>query len=176
MSAWQVERLDPSRPEEIAEYERTFYAAFRRAAGNRLIRKLWLWDDEAARVRTRIPYDAQILYAMRDERGRLVTAMGVNTAMQAFQSEAYGFSPPRDRAGSCEFLTVFSVGEYRLRTRFQFRRDSFADLARSGFHTAYATTARRVLNLHVRGFGGRVLEEREIEGEARYFLAFDLER
>ncbi len=173
MTAWQLARLDWRQPEDVEEYERVFFDAFRRATGNRLIRSLWLWDDEARRLRTRIPYEDQVLYAMRDERGRLVTAMGVNTAMRAFQSSAYGFHPPPDPAGCCEFLTVFSVDEYRLPTRFRFWHDSFADLARSGFHTGYATTAQRVLNLYLR-FGARVLEEREIEGEARYFLTFDL--
>ena len=175
MTGWQVERLDWSLPEERGQYERAFYTAFQRAAGNRLIRTLWLWDDEARRVTTRIPYEEQNVYVMRDASGRIVTGMGVNHAMRSFQSRAYGFEPPRERAGCCEFLTVFSVDEYRLRTRFQFWHDSFADLAASGFRAGYATTARRVLNLYLR-FGARVLEQRQIGSETRYFLEFDLRR
>ena len=42
-----LERLDLADPEQIAEYERAFYAGFQRARGNRLIRTLWNWDDAA---------------------------------------------------------------------------------------------------------------------------------
>lgn len=175
MTTGNIERLDCPQAAQREQYERAFYTAFARAAGNRLIRKLWLWDDAARRVATRIAYDEQIVYVMRDSGGRIVTGMGVNCAMRTFQSAAYGFAPPREREGCCEFLTLFSVGEYRLRTRFQFRRESFADLVERGFHTAYATTAHRVLQVYLRQ-GAQVLAQREIEGEARYFLRFDLKR
>jgi hypothetical protein len=173
MSSLLFELLDPSSDIEREKYERAFYEAFERAAGNRLIRKLWIWDDGARKLRTRIPYEDQFIYVLRDSAGDVVTGLGVNHVMNSFQSSSYGFDPPQNLAGCCEFLTAFSVREYRLHTRFKFWRDSFADLHARGFHTAYATTARRVLNLYLY-LGGRILEEREIEGEMRYFLVFDL--
>jgi hypothetical protein len=175
MSRYRLERLDLSSPREREAYERAFYAAFQRATGNRLIRKLWQWDDEAGRLATRIPYEEQIIYAQRDEGGAVLTAMAVNHPLRTFQAAAYAFPPPLDPRGCCEFLTFFSVREHSLATRFCFWRDTFADLSESGFHTAYATTAARVLNFYLR-MGARLIEERDIEGEMRYFLAFDLGR
>jgi hypothetical protein len=173
MSDLHFERLDPFSSTEREAYERAFYTAFQRAVGNRLVRQLWLWDDAASRVATRIPYDEQTIYVLRDGGGAIVTGLAVNHALRSFQSAAYGFSPPENRDGCCEFLTVFSVNEYRLTTRFKFWRDSFAALRAQGFHTGYATTAHRVLNLH-RLLGARILKENEISGEMRYFLEFDL--
>ena len=173
MSVLHFERLDTSSPTERVAYERAFYAAFRRAADNRLIRQLWQWDDEAHRVATRIPYSDQAVFVLRDGGGHIVTGLAVNHALRSFQSSAYGFFPPQTVDGCCEFLTVFSVHEYRLATRFKFWRDSFSALQTAGFHTGYATTAPRVLNLH-KLLGGRILKENTIENEVRYFLEFDL--
>jgi hypothetical protein len=170
-----LERLDLSCPGERAAYERAFYAAFRRATGNRLVRQLWLWDDAAGRLATRVPYEEQIIYALRDADGTLVTAMAVNHALRTFQGAAYDFPAPPDPRGCCEFLTFFSLHEYRLPTRFRFWRDSFADLAAHGYHTGYATTASRVLAFYLR-MGARRIEDRDVDGEMRHFLAFDLRR
>jgi hypothetical protein len=174
MSILNVEQLDTSSESQREEYERAFYAAFERAAGNLLIRKLWLFDGSNRRLCTRIPYEEQIVYVLRSPSGQIVTGMGVNSGMRSFQASAYGFQPPPDPSGCCEFLTLFSVGEYRLATRFEFQADSFRRLSKKGFHTAYATTARRVLRGYLR-VGAQVLEEKEIEGEMRYFLKFNLE-
>src|SRR5262245_49830415 len=104
---------------EVEEYERAFYKAFTRAKGNRLIRQLWIFDDDAERLATRIPYDEQLVYVMRDDAGAIIAGMGVNTAMRSFQGEAFGFRP-ESPAGCCELLTMFSLGEYRLEKRFRF--------------------------------------------------------
>jgi hypothetical protein len=173
MSTLHFEQLDTSSATERGAYERAFFTAFQRAAGNRLIRQLWQWDNEAGRVATRIPYCDQTIFVLRDEEEQIVTGLAVNHALRSFQSAAYGFSLPEHHHGCCEFLTVFSVDEYRLTSRFKFWRDSFAALRARGFHTGYATTAHRVLNLH-RLLGARILKENQIEGEMRYFLEFDL--
>jgi hypothetical protein len=170
-----LERLDLDCPSERAAYERAFYAAFRRATGNRLIRQLWLFDDAAGRLATRVPYEDQWIYVLRGEDGGIVTALAVNHALRDFQAGAYGFAPPSDPRGSCEFLTFFSVTEHGLSSRFWFWRETFADLDERGFHTGYATTASRVLEFYLR-MGARPIEDREVEGEIRHFLAFDLRR
>lgn len=158
---------------EIEDYEHVFYKAFERARGNHLIRKLWIWDDGAERVATRIPYEEQRIYVMRSDSGEIVTGLGVNCALRSLQSSEYGFDLPAGSEGSCEFLTMFSVNEYRLKTRFAFLREAFGDLKGHGFHNAYATTARRVLNAYC-WMGGQVLNENTIEGEERFFLKFNL--
>jgi hypothetical protein len=173
MNSLYCEVLDASSARAREEYERVFYDAFRRAHGNKLIRQLWLWDDAAQRVATRIPYDDQTVYVMRDGNGQIVTGLGVNHVLRSFQSSAYGFDLPLPGDGCCEFLTMFSVNEYRLKTRFAFLNEAFADLSQRDFHTAYATTARRVLNAYV-WMGGTILKENTIEGEERFFLKFSL--
>jgi len=169
-----LERLDPSATDERAAYERAFYQGFQRATWNRLIRQLWIWDDAAGRLSTRIPYEDQILYAYRDCATReIVLAMGVNVAMRGFQAGAYGFEAPADPVGCCEFLTVFGCRDFQLRTKLRFWRETFADLRARGFHTGYASTAPKVLSFYLRK-GGRILREAEINQEMRYFLQFDL--
>lgn len=173
MSDLRFERLDVSSDLDRASYERLFYAAFQRAVGNKLIRELWIWSDGAGRLRTRVPYDEQIIYVLRDSAARIVTALAVNCELRSFQSAAFGFAAPPVRRGCCELLAVSAVGEHRLKTRFQFWRDAIADLSANGFHTAYATTARRALKAYLR-LRADVLDEREIAGEKRYFLKFNL--
>jgi hypothetical protein len=175
MKALSFGLLDPFVSAERELYERTFYAAFERAAGNRLIRQLWIFDDERKRLATRIPYEDQVIYVLRGPAGRIVTALGVNVAMRSFQASAFGFGLPDDAGGYCELLTMFSVGEYRLESRYRFISATFGDLYRRGFHTALATTAQRVLRTYVRN-GARVIAEKEIQDEMRYFLKFDLAR
>jgi hypothetical protein len=170
----QLECLDTSRLAEREAYERAFYEGFRRAAGNRLIRPWWQWDDDAGRLATRIPYEEQIIFVLRDDAsGAIRVAMAVYHALRSFQSAAYGFPPPAEPRGCCELLTGFSAREPRLPTTLLFWRSSFGALCFRGYHTAYATTAPRVLGFYLRT-GARVIGEREIDGETRYFLEFDL--
>jgi len=171
-AVFELELLNTSAAAELQVYEHAFFEAFKRAKGNRLIRQLWLFDDASDRLATRIPYDEQLVYVMRDTSAAIIAGMGVNTAMRSFQGASFGFRP-ENPAGCCELLTMFSLGEYRLEKRFRFYKGVFADLRKRGFHTAYATTAQRPLQTYVRS-GGRILEEKEIEGEMRYFLRFDL--
>ena len=170
-----VEPLDPSDPAAVEEYERAFHRAFQRVPTNRLIRALWLWDDAAGRVATRIPYEEQLVLLLRDPGGHIQTAMGINTALRSFQSAAYGFAPPSPTAGCCELLTFFTVGDGPLARALTFWERCCATLRERGFHTAYATTAPRPLPTYLH-IGGVLLETREIAGETRYFLRFDLSR
>jgi hypothetical protein len=169
-----LELLDPNNLEMRAEYERAFYAGFQRVPGNRLVRKLWVWDDEAKRVATRVPYEDQIIYIIR-RNGAIDGAMAVNVTLNTFQSVAYGFSPPADKTGACETLTFFAVSELRLSTRFGFWRDCWADLNARGFGIVYTTVGAPVYKIYVR-FGITLLAQTEIEGEQRFFLTFDTAR
>jgi hypothetical protein len=172
MNRFSFDLLDVTSPQDRDAYERAFYTAFQRAVGNRLIRQLWTFDDAGGRLATRIPYEDQLIYVLRDKERRIVTALGVNVAMRSLQAAAFGFEL-QDTAGSCELLTFFSVNEYQLDRGLRFQRDSFRDLHKRGFHSAFATTARRPLRTYLR-VGGLLLAEKEIEGEMRYFLKFSL--
>lgn len=167
--------LDTSDAEERAAYERAFYAAFLRVSGNRLIRSLWRWDDAGRRLATRIPYEDQVVFAGRDECGHIETVIATNVALREFQSAAFGFEPAPGAVGCCEFLTFFTVRDFRLAVKMRFWEACFAELRQRGLHMAYATTAARLLPIY-RRIGGEVLDEAVVEGEARYFLRFSLDR
>jgi hypothetical protein len=70
--------LDASNPAQVAEYEHHFYQAFAALTDNTLVRLIWDWDDQARRLRARIPYADQVIYCLRDDQGRLAAAMAVN--------------------------------------------------------------------------------------------------
>lgn len=156
----------------IAQYERAFYDAFRRATANRLVRKLWLWDDEQRRLATRIPYEDQLVYVLRDGGGTIVGGIGVNVAMREFQSSAFGFSPGT-WSDSAEVLSFFSVIRGDVRSSTDLWRCAAAALRARGCRTALATTAQRPLRSYLR-IGWQCIAETEIEGERRYFLRYDL--
>ena len=167
-----VAPLDVADSAAVAQYERAFYEAFRRATANRLVRKLWLWDDEQGRLATRIPYEDQLVYTLRDPAGRMAGGIGVNVAMRAFQSAAFGFSPG-EWEQSAEVLTFFSALRGDVRSSKELWRRTAAELLGRGFRTALATTAQRPLRSYLR-IGWRLLAEAEIEAERRYFLRYDL--
>ena len=167
-----IEVLDPADTAQRADYERAFYAAFQRVPGNRLIRSLWLWDDSAGRIATRVPYEDQIVYLLR-MRGALDGGLAVNVRLAQFQSAAYGFAPPADLAGACEMLAFFSVSDRRFAIKRRFLRDRFADLRARGFRTGYTTASSRLYGVYLH-FGAQLLDQAEIRGEQRYFLALDL--
>jgi len=171
----QLEQLDSRNPLECAAYERAFYRAFVGITSNRLIRTLWRWDLDAERLATRIPYADQTIYLTRDADRAIEMVMAVNTALRAFQSQAFGFALPDDPAGYCEMLAFFSVRRTPLTRMLRFREAVFTALNERGFQTAYGSTAARLLRFY-RQFGATVLAQTEVEGEERYLLRYDLSR
>ncbi len=168
-----IEVLNTNCPFDVECYERAFYTAYERASHNRLIRKLWNWNDDQRRLSVRLPYLQQINYVMRKiDSGEIVTGLAVNRDCTTCQSRAYGFYPVENNETTCEFLTLFSVNEHNLHSRFAFWRTVFCDLYERGYRTAYATTASKVLRFYSR-MGAEVLEQRMIDDEERYFLRFD---
>jgi hypothetical protein len=165
--------LDTRDPEALRNYERAFYAAFRRATANRLVRKLWMWNDDEGRVATRIPYSDQRIYTLRNRAGEIQAALAANVAMREFQSAAFGFTPAEPQ-GAVEVLTFFSTAA-EVRGTTQLFRSFVEETRASGRHTALATTAERPFRVY-RRIGWELVAEREIETERRYFLRFDLRR
>src|SRR4051794_40778138 len=107
-----IELLDPDDCTARGAYERAFHAAFQRVPGNRLVRSLWLWDDQAGRLATRLPYADQLVYLTRRE-GEIDGALAVNIRLAQFQSAAYGFAAPAE-AWACELLSFFAVSDRRM--------------------------------------------------------------
>ena len=171
----QTRLLNRDDPAEIAAYERAFYTGFERAKHNRLVRWLWEWDDDARRLRTRISYAEQAIWVLPDAAGGVDAAIAVNVTLRTLQAAGYGFAAPPVAGRTCEFLTFFTVGNFSLTGKYPLWKEMFADLHAQGFAVALATTAPRVLPLY-RWMGAEEIGRREIEGEVRHFLRFDLTR
>jgi hypothetical protein len=173
--------LDLNDPREIEAFERGFYAGFEEATHNRLVRWLWDWDHEAHRLRTRIPYADQRIWALHDREGALTSAIAVNVALRSLQAAAYGFAVPAvlSAAGEtgqvCEFLTFFATGEHDFARKRRLWRELFEDLRATGFRHAVATTSPKVLPIY-QWMGAAVIEEVRVDAETRLFLHFDLSR
>lgn len=167
--------LDTGNAAAVLAYEQAFYRAYKRLGPiHPRMGELWDWDDEAGRLRTRIPYGEQWVFAVYDSMGEIVLAGGVNTAMRTLQSAAFGFSIPPDAVAPCELLTVFS-GERKDYVR-HFRpcwNKTLSRLAAEGFRSAWATAAPRLLPLH-RWLGGVEVEQRVIGGLQRHWLLYEL--
>jgi hypothetical protein len=170
---FNFELLDTSNPAAVLEYEAAFYQSFLKVRTNRLVQKLWVWDHEAGRVKTRIPYEGQLICVSRDQSGRLHAAMAFNVALRQFQAAAYGFAAPEAAVGAFEVLTFFALATETILVRANFWARCVALLTACGYHAGYATTAQRPLSMYQRA-GWRVLEEREIESEKRYFLHYNI--
>jgi hypothetical protein len=173
--------LDLNDPREVEAFERGFYAGFEEATHNRLVRWLWDWDHEARRLRTRIPYADQRIWALHDSEGALTSAIAVNVALRSLQAAAYAFAVPAALAADgetgrvCEFLTFFATGEHDFGRKRRLWRELFDDLRATGFSHAVATTSPKILPVY-RWMGATVVGEVRIEGEMRLFLHFDLRR
>jgi hypothetical protein len=168
-----IRELDTGNPDHIALYERAFYDAFAPLTQNRLIRRLWEWDHAAKRLRTRVPYREQTIFATHTADGGLETVIALGTQLETIQSADYGFDVPRG-ATSCEALAVFGAGKRRLKETVQFGARCCELLRGRGFRTIYATCSPRVLPIYF-WIGGEVLESREIEGETRHFFQISLD-
>jgi hypothetical protein len=169
--------LDWSDAALVASLEAEAYEAFGGGRQSALLRGLWIWDDEAKRVRTRVPDEDQRAWIEVDA-GRVHTAILVNVRLAVLQSAAYGFAVPEtldDGRSLCEFTLVFSREEHSLGHFHAAWDEAFGDLRSAGFGDGLATCARRLLPLY-RRMGAKVLAEAEIAGEQRYFLHFELTR
>ncbi|MFM1822697.1 MAG: hypothetical protein RI967_963, partial [Planctomycetota bacterium] len=169
--------LDWSDAALVASMESEAYLAFDGGRASELLRGLWIWDDEARRVRTRVPAeDTRVWIGAED--GRVHTAILANTRLALLQSAAYGFTVPaslEDGRPVCEFTLAYSRDDHSIGHFHAAWDEVFGDLRADGFHDGLATCARRLLPLY-RRMGARVVEETEIGGERRFFLHFELAR
>ena len=171
--------LDPGDPVQVDRYERDFYAAYAGLTDNRLVRRIWDFDDARQRVRARIPYRDQIVYRWRTQStgepdGYL--AVNVNTG-RAFQATPFGFAPePADVTRCCEFLNLMTPTRTQQPAAVFGRllRDFVApDLIARGFTVAYATCTSRRLAPYLR-LGTQHLGTTTLDGEDRHFLRLPL--
>ncbi len=169
---YRVEELDVTDSAQVAAYESAFFSVFEPLTHNQLIRWLWDWDDAERRLRTRVPYDEQIVFIERDESGAVRKALAIGTKLETLQAAEYGFEIPV-APENCESLAFFTIGDRRFETTRLFYNACRETLLERGFRTMYATGAPRILRLHL-FVGGELLESREIEGETRNFVQIQL--
>lgn len=172
MNDFQFGLLNPSDPTAVQEYEAAFYHAFAKVTTNRLVQKLWLWDHVAARLKTRVRYQDQLICTLRDQAGRLRSAMAFNVELRQFQAASYGFAPPVPGL-SFEVLTFFASAAQTLGVYSSFWASCLALLRGRGLTTGYATTAPRPLPMYRRA-GWQIVQEKDIESEKRYFLRYEI--
>jgi hypothetical protein len=170
----RVGLLDVDDPEQVAEYEHGLYLAYVGLADNTLVRRLWHWDHDRQRVRTRIGYGAQRVYCARDADGRLLRAVAVNTEPERdFQGAWFGFKPT---GPGCEFLSFMRAAGAAPLSRPGYRwfvGDVFGELVRAGFPVGYSTCTRRRLRPYLR-LGATVLDRTTIDAEERFSLRWPI--
>jgi hypothetical protein len=169
--------LDPGNATELEQFEQAFFRGFRQSSHNQLIRWLWEWDEPRQRLRTRVPYEDQKIW-VGGSGDNLAVGIAVNVRLALLQSAAFGFSIPDSLSEGrriCEFLAFFSMGDHSLANGHAIWTEVFRALQGVGYCEAVATAAPKVLPLY-RRMGATILDEREVEGEKRFFLRFELIR
>lgn len=180
-SRWSCSYLDPADAVAVEEYERCLFETFHPLLGtNPLLRELWLWNDAGRRLRTQLEHRRQRIAILRDRVEKEIRmCVGVNLQPSSFwQSGDYGFELPGADEAACEFL-IFGGGRKpavggAFATRHFARDFLFAGLVRSGYRTAYATTADGMLWFY-RRIGATVADQRIVRGYRRTLLRWDLE-
>lgn len=169
----KVSILDPAIESDRLAFERAFFDSFSRAKANQLIRDLWIWDDENRLLQTRVPYEDQRIFVIRDDQGVVKTGMSFNLGQQHYQASAFGFSKPAGEGASCEILSFFSTRQNRLANLYSF----LVAIAQYGkgveMRWADATCTQRLLSIYMH-FGAELLGSRSIGDEFRYHIRFDV--
>ncbi len=166
----EIQQIDRNDPEQIAAYEQGFYEAFA-PISNPGTRALWIWDDENRRLKTRVPYDHQEIFVIKNEEGAVTSGLAFNMRVEHFQSGEYGFERPADDHIWVETMVIFSRTGKMLHC-FEFGRRW---LIEHGIDCTYATCSDKVLALYLQ-IGAKLVGKSEIDSQVRYFLMFPLDK
>ena len=165
--------LDLLDERQIRAFERAFYRAFSRSKGNLLVRKLWIWNDEEGRLKTRIPYSAQKIFVSWDESGEVDTAVAFNCSSDYFQAGFFGFERPLCYDSAYEVLAFYSRCDQKFRELRHFMWHCALYCDRQGVPWIDATCTDRLLRAYQR-VGGVLQSTVVINGEARHHLRFSI--
>lgn len=165
--------LDLSNEAHVDAFERAFYLAFSRSKSNQLVRRLWIWNDEAARLKTRIPYSEQKIFVSWDEEGGVDTAVAFNCSTDYFQAGFFGFERPALLDSGYEILAFYSKRDQKFRELRAFMWQCALYCDQQGVSCIAATCTDRLLRAYRRV--GAVLQSTVmIDGEARHLLRFNI--
>ncbi len=168
--------------EAIAGYEQMLYRSFYPILEkNPLLRELWLWDDTNQRLRTRVPYEAQLITVLTgNSPADVIFSSSANIRIdQYWQSGTYQFPRPDNPGECCEFLNMNGinlkdVNSYTLCRAFV-HEYLFVRFANAGFRYGYATTADHLRAIY-RWLGAEFVAEHTVQGYRRTLLRWDLGR
>jgi len=80
--------------QQIDHFERLFYYSFNKSENQTLIRKLWIFDDDSQRLKTKVTYNDQYIVAFVSSTHEDVGYVAFNHALNLLQSNSFGFSLP----------------------------------------------------------------------------------
>lgn len=171
--------IDTNNDADVEMFEKSFYKAFVDLHSNQLIKKIWDWDSNRERLRTKIPYSDLEIYSWRNNDDTIKSAIAANVNVDITQFSQFGFSYPADGVQPhCEIVAFFTDNSNRtngIHLNSIFLKSHCVPYIHSkGFKSLYSTCAEKPLNTYLR-WGWQVLEETIIENEKRYFIYFDIE-
>jgi hypothetical protein len=166
-------QLDLSNEAHIHAFEQSFYLAFSRSKGNSLVRKLWLWNDEDSRLKTRIPYSSQRIFVTWDEAGEVDTAVAFNCSKDFYQAGFFGFERPLCSEPNYEVLAFYSKRDQKFRELRLFMWQCAVYCDQQGVSCIDATCTDRLLRPYTR-VGGVLQSSMRIGCETRHLLRFSI--
>ncbi|HAR20847.1 MAG TPA: hypothetical protein DCR46_09295 [Cytophagales bacterium] len=172
MSSHQFVIVDTDNSLELCKYEKALFEEFN-TTNNNLIREIWDWNYVEKRVKRRIPYSSQIIFTMQNENGEIDASISINTDKNDRQYNKMGFFNDEDvNEKSHEAFSTF----IRPNSSFSnFQLIKFIKLVietmktKYGYNTSYGICPLNIYVIYKR-LGCRVLEEKNINGEVRYFI------
>jgi hypothetical protein len=164
-------------PAEGRDFEKHFYCAFKKIKDQRLIRKIWKWDDDQQTLKLKIPDEKVAMYTWKNSRGQNVCYVGGIYERSHSQFEYYGFNAPEEAGKYCEILTLFSTIHFEgnlFNLEKVFLKEYCYEQARMhGCKSLLATCAPHLLKLYLK-WNWKLIETRNFEGGIRHFIQFDL--
>jgi hypothetical protein len=167
------EQLDQSSQSDIFAFERAFYDSFSRAKSNRLVRKLWIWNDDECRLKSKVPYTDQIIFISRTNDGSIDTGLAFNNLANQSQAEFFGFTSAESIDRSLEIITFFSKNDFNILELKQFLWQCLEYCQNNNVSYVYATCTARLLKPY-KHFGAELLSSATVEGEVRHYIRIDV--
>lgn len=161
----------------IEDFEKSFYTAYSPVKQQKLIRQIWIWDDEKQRISLRCPISSAIIFVWF-ENGRPGFYVAGSFDRTTFsQLDYYGFQKPNDVGIYGEVLTLhptpwLTTSILKLDAVF-LKPFCYAYAKSHGATHLLATCSKAMLTLYKR-WGWLVLESKTIKGEERFFIQYCL--
>ncbi len=167
--------IDKSNQTIIEEYEKELYKAFK-TTEIKTLQKIWHYDDVKKRIKTRVPYTNQEIYALSLD-NKITAALTINFNMNdTLQLEMMGFSIDKSEEGLCEGLVLFSqrkfVGNNILIA--DVSKYAIQEMKNRNIKKFYGTCSKEKLRMYTL-MQFEIIDKRVFRGEEKYLLVQELE-